>query len=289
MLDYRPNLGFLIPAALLALLAALGAAFFFINSSGKKVSIKVFIIYTVLTLLCYLLIGLSGLVAITEPLSFYIWSQVASVVLGIVHCFCLSKLMGADEEKSFLHEFVFTLYVLVLACFTYFLTFGFFKVNPVDYVPYMTTSVFIFIMPFLIYKVFEFYIGIPAPEYPKWYFPIDKNEEELVVDEDDLADAKIFVIKFEFSEKVGADTIQTSKTKAPYRMELGEYFATFILNWNDSFPGKQIEYLDKFGQPLGWNFFVKPKWYQNPRFIDPKLSIAENDLKISDVIICERV
>jgi len=286
----RPGISMLIPAALFAVIAGFASAFFFLNSTGKKVSAKTFIIYSLFVILAYTTLGLAALINIASPLSYYIWTQMGALALGVIHCFSFSLLTGKDEEnKTFWQQVVFTFYVMLLGSLIYYVLFGFLNHNGYSTI-FMTSAMLAFLIPFFFYKSFDFYYAMPAPEYMKWYFPMDMNEEDITSPTEDLEDANTFLLRLELLQKETSTDIKLeSKVKAPYRMELGAYYAAILLQWNDAYPGKQIEYLDKFGQPQGWNFYIKPKWYQNPRYLDPKQSIAENEIKLTEVVVCERV
>jgi hypothetical protein len=277
----------LVPGIIITLVAFLAGIFFFLNNGGKKISVKVFLIYTLATVLLFALMGLTAFSSIENPLNYFIGIQVGMLILGILHVVAFSYLTGSDEDSNFWHEFVFTIYVTLLGGFIYFILRTRLS-EPTAYELLFLTSLLVFVVPFLFYKTFTYLISIPAKEYEKWYFPIDKNFDEDV--EDDYSDTKTIITIVNVIGQTSKDQkLIHGEALTPLRYEFGNWLAAYFLARNERKPGEQIEYLDEYGQPQGWNFYVKPKWYQSPRYLNSKLTIAENEIAEKDVIICERV
>ena len=157
----------LIPAVVITVAAFLAGIFFFLNSGDKKISVKVFIIYTLVTVLLFALMGLTALIAIENPLSYFIWTQVGMLVLGIAHAATLSYLNNRENEGVFWNEVIFTLYVMLLGGFI-FLFLRSRVGEPGGYNLFLLTSLLAFIVPFFFLKTFNFLIAIPGEEYEKW-------------------------------------------------------------------------------------------------------------------------
>ena len=279
----------LIPGIVITVAAFLAGIFFFLNTGDKKISVKIFIIYTFATVALFVLLGLTSLIPIENPLNYFIGTQVGVLVLGIAHTWALAYLNGQDDDGNFWHEVVFTIYVLCLGGFVYLFIRGRYG-DPWEYNMFLLSTLIVFVLPFFFNKTYHYLVSIPDEEYEKWYFPVDKNFDEDEDIEDDFAEKKTIVAKFEIlGQKAGDDKLLYNEAYAPLRMELGEWFAMYLYEYNERKKGQQIEYLDAYGQPQGWNFYIKPKWYQSPRYLDARLTIGENEVSDKQIIVFERV
>lgn len=280
------KLDFLIPSIYFAIVGFLGAAFFFIKSEEKEVSVKVFVIYSLLTVLAFGLIGLTGLVNIESAPGFYRGLQTVIFIFGVVHALTLYRLNSWSAQESFLHEFVFTLYITLLGALAFLLVFGHF--NKQSYGLLFSSAFVFFLVPFLIAKCFDFMLMIPDEVYPLWYFP--SGEVDLDIPEDVMDDESIIVVEFQMAKAKDIDSdIIKSRSKLPLKLELSRFFPIFLDQYNDRNPGTQIQFMDENKQPYGWNFYIKPKWYQSAIYINPNITIRENGVKENDIIIAERV
>jgi len=280
------KIDFLVPSIYFTIVGFLGTAFFFIKNEDKEVSFKVFAIYSVLTVLIFALIGLTGLMSIGSAPGFFIGLQVAIFVFGLIHAFTLYRLNSWSTTESFLHEFIFTLYISVLGALAFFIVFAHF--NKPLYALLFSSGFLLFLVPFLVAKCFDFMLMIPEPVYPKWYFP--PGEIDLDLPDDVMEENSIIVVEFQIARADGPDQdIVKSRSKLPLKIEFTRFFPIFLDQYNDRNPGTQIQYLDEAKQPQGWNFYIKPKWYQSARYINPELTVRENDVKENDIIIAERV
>jgi len=72
-------------------------------------------------------------------------------------------------------------------------------------------------------------------------------------------------------------------------MELGELFYYFINDYNERHPLEHIQYVNGPGDPHGWMFYKKPKWYNIlTRYMDADRTIFLNGIRENDVIVCIR-
>jgi hypothetical protein len=276
----------MVPAIFVTIIGFFATAFFMLKEEGKEVSVKVFIIYSVVAILIAALLGLTGLITINSASSFFMGLQAAVFVLGIVHVFALYRLNSWSEQESLWQELVFTLYVAMLGAFIFLILFN--VLNKHGYAVLFTSSFIFFLVPFLVVKCFDFMLMIPAEVYPMWYFPA--GEVDLEIPEDVMDDESIIVVEFQMARALSddAETIK-SRSKLPLKLEFGRFFPIFLDQYNDRNAGTQIEFLDGSKQPYGWNFYIKPKWYQSPRYINPDITIRENGVKENDIIVAERV
>ncbi len=282
-----------IPGIILVIATFFASIFFTLNSGEKKISLKVFIIYTVATLLLFALLGLLDLMPIENTSLFFTGTMTGMLVLGTAHVFGINYLSKDDGKDLFWDKLVFTFYVAAVGGMAYILVFSFNpRFNTLEQLPlrfYFLSSLFAFLVPYFFYKSFEYLIAIPQEEYTKWYFPVDKNlDEEL--DDEDFEDTKVLLLKFNIIDRVEGDgNVVFTTARAPYRWEFGNYFAQILVLYNDKNAGKQIQYLDQYEQPQGWNFYVQPGRFKGRRYLDPKFTVAENELTGKETIVCIRV
>jgi len=280
------RLDFLVPGIFITIIGFFATAFFMMKEEGKEVSVKVFIIYTVVTILTFALIGLSGLIAVADASYFFMGLQGAILVLGIIHVIALYRLNSWSAQDSLWQELVFTLYINMLGALIFLLVFS--KLNKQGYALLFTTSFIFFLIPFLVVKCFDFMLNIPDEVYPMWYFPA--GEVDLEIPEDVMDDESIIVVEFQMAQSVDENSeMVKSRSKLPLKLEFGRFFPIFLDQFNDRNPGSQIAFLDADKQPYGWNFYIKPKWYQTANYINPELTIRENGVKENDIIVAERV
>lgn len=277
-----------LPAVFSVLLVLFGSLFFFLKGENKTLSVKFFIIYSVVTALLFALIALEALVDFESPMGWYYGSMTAFGCLGILHTWVIRNNMGLEENESFLPEFIFTIYVTMLGAVVFSFLFGYLNNHAhLRYTHVFCTAIITAFIPFLFYRAFIYLMAIPAPVFKKWYYPVG---EEVFIAEEEFADDRIRVLKIEVANSPSnPDKIQKSKFRGGIRVEVGKMVAFWMSYWNETDPGNTIEVEDEYGQAYGWNFYVKPKWYEGQRFLDPDLTIAENDLKDGDIIIAERV
>lgn len=275
----------IIPLVLVAVVAVVLGLFFFLNKGQARISMKIFLVYLAVALLCFSLQGLLGFIKIENALPYFLMLQSLFLVLGISHCTALYLLNSESQRLSFWHEFVFTMLLGIFGMVIFYFIFG--LTSRSEFTVYFLSGFFFFFIPFFILKAFDYLIAIPSPEYPMFY-PVSKEFEEAT--EEDIDDRFIILLKFNLERADGSESFITPTYKSPLRAIFGEHFSRFLYDYNDANPSKQIQYQDNYGQPVGWNFYVKPKrWFHSPRYIDPNLTINENDLKDSDIIICERI
>jgi hypothetical protein len=277
----------LIPGIVITVAAFLAGVFFFLNNDGRKISVKVFILYTLATVLLFAAMGFTGLITIEDPLKYFIGTQVGMLALGILHAVVFSAVRGRGDEEYFWSDLIFTTYVTMLGAFIYI----FIRARVSDgnyYNLYLLSSFILFLVPFILGKTYDYLYAIPEEEYEKWFFPIDKDfESEL--DDEDFDDKKTIIVPIQIIGLTTKDeNVIGGEILAPLKFEFGHWLAIYFLQRNDRFPGEQIEYLDQYGQPQGWIFYVKPKWYQSRRYLDAKLTIADNELTGKETIVCER-
>jgi len=275
------------PGIFFTVAAGLGAAFLLVKRADQRISLKTFLIYALITIVVYCICGLSGFLNFTNPLLVFIISQAVFLLLGIVHFVFLSKLIKVDGEKdNFFQEFVFTLFVGILGIFAYQVVFSF--TSNIEYSLLFSAAQFMFLMPFLLLKLSERAVIVPAKVFSKWYYPTDPAQ--MTVSDDAWDSGAAMVVQFLLTRSPENNEISILRGKCPPNMEFGLFFANLIENWNENNPKGQIRVLDESNQPFGWNFYVeKSGLFSSRDYIDPSYSIRENGISEQDRIVGERV
>lgn len=245
------------------------------------------ILYAVFQVLCFALIGLlsSAKVLNDTPLNSYIGFQVLFLSLGILNIYVLRHYFEdlSKEEDAFFPEFLFSIAILCIALIGFFVVVNNFR--PSFKFLYLTAAI-AFITPILVYKLYEFATLIPVPIYKQWLYPLNENIKDPTSKELENP----LVISFEFKKQEQITDLTNFRVKAPEAMEFGKLFYFFINDYNERHPESKIHFLnDKDNTPEGWIFYFKPNWWSALKHINFSKTIAGNNIREDNVIICQRV
>ncbi len=206
-----------------------------------------------------------------------------TMLMGGLHVFFYRYTFNKFDSHKNLKELVFALitsFVLVVPIImiaTYF--------NDIQYLPYYFLVVAAFTLPTSFFVLYKYSISIPVKLYTKWYYPLGKKYDtpkhyEL---------KNMIVLNFMFYKSTKAQNMTSFKAKAPKNMAFGRLFFFFINDYNDKKTTTKIEVTDSSGDPHGWYFYSKPKWYGASKHIDPVLTVEENNLNDGDMVVCQRI
>ena len=252
-------------------------------SKGKKKALY----YAVVALITFAITGLlsSSKVLNDTPLNSFFGFQFIFLGLGTLHVLGMRKYFKdlSKKKTDFFSEFLFTIVILCIGLIGFYSVVN--RLRPLFSLVYLASAI-AFMIPLLIYKMYEFVLLIPVPLYKKWIYPIDENIKEPTKDE--LRNP--LVISFEFQKHFDKKDITNFRVKAPENMEFGKLFYFFINDYNERHPESTIEYIDNNNQePYGWSFYYKPSWWRFIRHIDFNKTVLSNNIKEDNVIICRRV
>ena len=107
------------------------------------------------------------------------------------------------------------------------------------------------------------------------------------VNEDEMRDLIVIGLEMEKGFKDNSRTYFRART--PIKMDLGDLFYHFINDYNDRYPNTPIDFVDANGQPYGWVFHLKPRWFGGAKTLDPDKAVFMNGIKENSVIICNRI
>ncbi|TDH18503.1 hypothetical protein EXU57_23180 [Segetibacter sp. 3557_3] len=246
--------------------------------------------YTRITLL-YLLITFvlaGGIAAISswsplqDQLIVFIIFQGCFLLMGIAVVkwmpeFCKT----AVEGNGVWLELGLILLLAISSCIAFLIVYGFISPNGLHYD--MVTSVFFFIVPWFVDQTFNSAIAIPPIIFRIWYPPEDEPMDKS-------QGLNVKLISFEFRKNCREQHFTNFRVKAPAALEMGTLFYLFINDYNDRHQDDPIEYMDEYGEPEGWLFYEKTKWYSiKTKYISPAKTISNNRISENDVIICKRM
>lgn len=280
MIDWKPTI---LNVVLMAAGAAFGALFFYFGKNELTKYKKHIIIHTILVAFGAALWGTIGWMLNESPRLLFSIAQFLFLFLGLGHTLGVYLHQPWSSRSGFKKELFFTLsqFVIATLAFSFVLIFTL----PESYRLIFTLSTLPFLIPFLFMKLFDFTMMIPMRIYKRWYYPVG----EEMPDADEIDMTKPIVLAFQFQKKMSDNSYTNFRAKAPQRLVFGQLFFFFINDYNERHPESIIEYLDPQHNPSGWVFYVKNPWWKPNRFIDPHLTIQENELKEDDIVICTRV
>ena len=244
------------------------------------------ILYAIFILITFALVGFisSSKFLNDTALNSFIGMQIVFLLLGILHLYIMRKIFDSlSEDKSdFFSEFLFTMAITLIGLFAFLNVVTKFR-EGINYT-FLASAIF-FIVPYLVYKLFEYSLLIPVPVFKKWFYPLEVDVKEPTKKE--LQNP--LVISFEFQKKQDLPDVTNFRVKAPENMEFGKLFYFFINDYNERHPEIRIDFLDYNTQePHGWIFYKKPSWIRSLRHINFSKSVLGNDIKEDYVIVCQR-
>ena len=157
--------------------------------------------------------------------------------------------------------------------------------NPNGLAPWYAMCVLPFVLPEFLSTAFKTYLEIPQEIHKVWYFPLHADP----VDYDNIDTTTIFMLELEYSKSINDPRITNTKLRAPVAMKFGDWFRSFIENYNYRYESDPIQFTNFDQTPLGWMFYTKAGALGKSKFIDPELTIAENNITEKDIILAKRV
>jgi hypothetical protein len=248
---------------------------------------KKMVIYVIVSLFAFALVGLLGYDGfINDPNVMLMVFQTCFFGLGMLHVWALYSYMEWDEEESVWPDLIFSVFIWLVGLIPFYLLYN--TLSGADgYQFFMLAGSLLFIVPVLFRKAFTAALDMPRPDMEQWYYPVhleipDPKAHEL---------ENPFVITFIANKKPEETETTTFRAKAPENMNLGGLFYFFVEDFNEQHVENTLEFTDRMGEPYGWVFYFKPKWYLlfSKRYINPAQTVKENGIQEDSIIVCERV
>lgn len=246
---------------------------------------KATILYSLAALFFFALIALAGYPGFMgRPFSTLILFQAYFVLLGSAHFYYMHQyLRWSGDDKAFTLELLFTFLIALFGSIGFLLVYHLLTHNGLQYV--MTGSVIFFFIPFFIYHTFRRAAAIPPKIVKEWFYPVNREIQEP----EESKMKNLLVISFEFQKQTGDPHFTNFRAKAPVDMDFGQLFYYFINDYNERHANSKINYISGGGDPHGWIFYRKSRWYNiSTHYIDAEKTIFNNRIKENDVIICMR-
>ncbi len=214
----------------------------------------------------------------------FLFFQVFFLLMGSAHVYYMQHyIKWSNMDKTFVPELLFTALVCVVGCIGFLLVYRLVNNKGMEY--YMLAGSLFFIIPFFFYNTFIKAISVPPKIVKEWFYPV----QEEPGDPDEAKLKNLLVISFEFRKKIHDVTVTNFRSKAPADMNFGELFYYFINDYNERHPDSKVEFVNREGEPNGWIFFKKPRWYTLlTNYIDADKTIFNNRIRENDVIVCTR-
>ena len=255
------------------------------RSAKMNPQTKMKIYYALVSCLIFALVGAIGyLVNSIAPQLIFNVSLIIIGVFGFLHFYLFNKWNLYNEENKFSSTLLFTILLLVLGLITFSLSFYFLSKKSA-YITVMPITCLAFMVALWVNRTFDLALNIPPYDYKKWFFPA----KPIVLDFDTIDTSNIAIITYVFSKKHNDPEISNFQTKAPYELKLGDLFYGFLQEWNHRNPQSTIEYVDDAKLPFGWLFYIKEAWYKPKRYLDPDKTIKDNNIKVNQIIITQRI
>jgi hypothetical protein len=278
-------ISFEFPQILFFLLIPISAILFIIlNWGNSQLNVKKNIWTSLLIVFVLSIGGLFGLSdSLYEGFWFFIFMQMLALLIGII----LNKLFLKNYFSSFntkiISEISYLLFIISLSYFLFSFLFNYLSKTTLGYT--YANSLLILIIPYFITLAFDHFINIPASIYKVWYL----NEEREEPDFDKINVRDVYLISLDLLKNVNDKGVSNIKVKAPLEMNFGDWYQSFILNYNEKFTDNMIQYKFLDGSSMGWVFYTKPSFFSGRRFIDPNKSITQNKLNEKVTIVASRV
>lgn len=234
-----------------------------------------------------ILLSLGGLIAMSVTASRsmlnFVLLQLAYAGLGYLAAWLFRKNAPMEMQEGKYASVWFVLVNAFLGMVGFTLIYYYFSHSELS--PWYALCILPFVLPQFLSAAFRAYREIPQEINKVWYFPVHADE----VDYDKIDTSTIFMLELEYSKSINDPRVTNTKLRAPVAMKFGDWFRSFIDNYNYKFEQDPIQYLNDDQTPTGWMFYVKPSFLGGTKFIDPELSIAENQILEKNIIMAKRV
>lgn len=269
----------------LAILLVIALLVYYITNAGNSTLSNKRMIWTLLGIAASItLFGLIGFVSnIEESIWWFILLQMFFLGLGSLTVYLFSIDFFGVLKLKILSEITILVVNVVLGIIGFTLLFNFLNKSNLGFS--LSTSSVCFIIPYFLSWSFNLLASIPQEIFKVWYL----NEDAPEPDFDKINVRKIYLLELELMKNVNASEITNIKVKAPIEMKFGDWFQSFILNYNGKFEDEPIQYQYLDGESMGWVFHTKPSFFRGKKFIDANLTISQNNLNEKIAIIAKRV
>ena len=238
-------------------------------------------------LLFSLVIICGGLYGFSEDnfngFSYYLFLCVLYLVFGALITFMFKKEYFEITKYKLMIEILVVLVITSLSYFGFSLVFDF--TSGLDIGGIYAKSVFFFIIPYFFMLALDTFLRIPTSIYKVWYV----NEFAEEPDFDKVNIRNIYLLSVDLMKDVNQNKTTNIRVKAPFEMKFGDWYQSFLVNYNDKYVESPIQYKFLDGTSMGWIFYTKPSLFKRKKFIDANKSVLKNKLNEKLTIVATRV
>lgn len=255
-----------------------------INDANVSAETKRKVYYGIISFLIFTLSGALGYFVNGNSTGLYLFYILLFSGLGILHLFLIKWLNLFGNDNTFASRVLYSIVIVLLSMIGFFISFYFLS-HKSGFSFYFTISLWYLMVPMAVVRCFDLALAVPAKIYKEWYYPA----KPIIADMDKFDLSNFAIITYVFSKKEGDTEKSNFQTKAPYDIKLGDLFYFFINEWNRKYPQGNIQYTDEQANTFGWLFYVKDKWYQPKKFLDPDKTVRENNINVNQIIQTLRI
>lgn len=213
----------------------------------------------------------------------YVTWLVCAFIMGVLHVYLYRIVFAKFDTDHTFKEFLFAFITSTVLVIPVIMLSSYF--DDLEFLPYYVVMTAAFVIPTCFYILFNYSISIPVKLYSKWYYPFGKKYDNPKHYELN----NMIVLNFMFHKNTREEHMTRFKAKAPKEMDFGRLFYFFINDYNEKKAPSKIELTEDSGNPHGWYFYTKPKWYGSSIYIDSEVSVEKNKLEDGDVVVCQRI
>ncbi len=289
--SYRPNFRELLDPTLLVVLVIILIVGIILSmlfadkvSGFKKEYRNKYWVYLISGLLIFALLPFMGSTrTITELLDEFIFYQITIFILGTFHAIIYRLYFNKFKKEGYpWMEFLFNILIGLFCTIPFMIVYTY--INGITYTFPMVASFIFFLVPTWIYASYIASVSIPAKFYTTWEFPEEGSYSEPK--DDEYRD--MVVVTFVFHKNPNSEVRTEFRAKSPIRMDFGRLFYHFVYDYNNRNPDSTIQLVDEEGNLQHWVFYLKPNWYSQSKYIDPKYPLYMNGVEENSVVYCLR-
>lgn len=258
-------------------------AAYFITRKNKLLNNKKLIAYIILSGIILALPALFGFFDYSFMPYIYLLLVIVYWVLGYYNQQVMKKFFASGREMPpFGIRCLLTVTVMLLGAGLFSL--GFNLCNELQFGFWASTCLLPFVFPILYAKTVECYFDIPVEIYKVWKYSEEYDSATLYINRE-----KSIVLDVEIFRKADDPVSERITGKASEDMIFGQWFQRMIDDCNLKSPSSPIEYQSHEGGLYEWVFYTKPSFFKRRFYINPDLTLAENNLRRKDLITAKRV
>lgn len=266
---------------LLVVIFGIGA--YFVARKNKLLNNKKLIAYIILCGMILALPALFGFLDYNFMPYIYILLVMGYWVAGYYNQAIMKKVFASGREiPPYGIRCLLTFTVMLLGIGLFSLVFN--LCNELQYGFWASTCLLPFVFPILYARTVDCYFDIPVEIYKVWKYSEEYDSATLYINRE-----KSIVIDVEIFRKADDPASERITGKASEDMVFGQWFQRMIDDCNLKSPSSPIEYQSDEGGFYEWVFYTKPSFFKRRFYIDPELTLAENNLRRRDVITARRV